>query len=405
MQHLKGKHIVLGITGSIAAYKACTLIRLFVKAGAEVQVVITPAGKEFITPVTLSALTSKPVVSEFFSGKDGSWHSHVDLGLWADAMVIAPATAASIAKMAHGVADNMLITTYLSMKAPVFIAPAMDLDMFAHPSTQDNLAQLKRYGNIIIEPAEGELASHLVGKGRMAEPEDIFAFVSKRLAEKQAPETLRLNGKTVLVTAGPTIEKIDPVRYITNHSSGKMGYALAKAARSMGAEVELVSGKTEIMPPYGVSTVFVSSAEEMYNAVLNRAQNADIIVMAAAVADYTPAEKAPQKIKKSEGEATLVLKRTKDILAKIGRDKTGAQVVVGFSMETENLLENSRKKLAEKNADMIVANSIANAGTGFGVDTNAAVLITKDSETESGLVSKDELARMILEKAAELCKK
>ena len=343
MQHLKGKHIVLGITGSIAAYKACTLIRLFVKAGAEVQVVITPAGKEFITPVTLSALTSKPVVSEFFSGKDGSWHSHVDLGLWADAMVIAPATAASIAKMAHGVADNMLITTYLSMKAPVFIAPAMDLDMFAHPSTQDNLARLKRYGNIIIEPAEGELASHLVGKGRMAEPEDIFAFVGKRLAEKQAPETLRLNGKTVLVTAGPTIEKIDPVRYISNFSTGKRGYRLADA----------------------------------YEAATKAVPACDAAILCAAVADYTPARCAEQKIK-THAATALELTPTQDIAAVLGQMKTAEQRLVGFALETNDEQEHARANLTKKNLDFLInveTNAIRNVGIFRGQNNIGKILM------------------------------
>ena len=404
MHNLKGKHIVLGITGSIAAYKACTLIRLFVKAGAEVQVVITPAGKEFITPVTLSALTSKPVVSEFFSGKDGSWHSHVDLGLWADAMVIAPATAASIAKMAHGVADNMLITTYLSMKAPVFIAPAMDLDMFAHPSTQENLAQLKRYGNIIIEPAEGELASHLVGKGRMAEPEDIFAFVGKSLAEKQAPETLRLNGKTVLVTAGPTIEKIDPVRYISNFSTGKMGYAIADACAEQGAKVILISGPVNGLETRhkGIEKINVVSASDMYEAATKAFPACDAAILCAAVADYTPARCAEQKIK-THAATALELTPTQDIAAALGRMKTAEQRLVGFALETNDEQEHARAKLKKKNLDFIVLNSLRDPGAGFACDTNKVTMLFADGKTlDFPLKDKHEVANDLTEQLCAL---
>ena len=385
MQHLKGKHIVLGITGSIAAYKACTLIRLFVKAGAEVQVVITPAGKEFITPVTLSALTSKPVVSEFFSGKDGSWHSHVDLGLWADAMVIAPATAASIAKMAHGVADNMLITTYLSMKAPVFIAPAMDLDMFAHPSTQDNLAQLKRYGNIIIEPA-------------------IFAFVSKRLAEKQAPETLRLNGKTVLVTAGPTIEKIDPVRYISNFSTGKMGYAIADACAEQGARVILISGPVNGLETRhkGIEKIDVVSASDMYEAATKAFPSCDAAILCAAVADYTPARCAEQKIK-THAATALELTPTQDIAAALGRMKTAEQRLVGFALETNDEQEHARAKLKKKNLDFIVLNSLRDPGAGFACDTNKVTMLFADGKTlDFPLKDKHEVANDLTEQLCAL---
>ena len=397
---LNGKTIVVGVTGSIAAYKTANLVSMLVKQRADVHVIMTRNACNFITPTTFETLTRHKCLVDTFDRNFEFQVEHVALAKRADLFIIAPATANVIGKLSAGICDDMLTTTVFATKVPVLLAPAMNTAMWENPVLQDNLQKLRRYGYRIIQPATGRLACGDTGSGKMPSEDILMQHILLNLASNKD-----MAGRRVLVTAGPTCEDIDPVRYITNHSSGKMGYALAKAARSMGAEVELVSGKTEIMPPYGVSTVFVSSAEEMYNAVLNRAQNADIIVMAAAVADYTPAEKAPQKIKKSEGEATLVLKRTKDILAKIGRDKTGAQVVVGFSMETENLLENSRKKLAEKNADMIVANSIADAGTGFGVDTNAAVLITKDSETESGLVSKDELARMILEKAAELCKK
>ena len=298
---LKGKHIVLGITGSIAAYKACQLIRLFVKAGAEVQVVITPAGKEFITPVTLSALTSKPVISEFFAQRDGSWHSHVDLGLWADAMVIAPATASTIGKMANGIADNMLVTTYLSMKAQVFVAPAMDLDMYAHPATQHNLDTLRSYGNIIIEPASGELASKLVGKGRMEEPENIFQIVADKLSASQT-----LKGKKIVITAGPTYEKIDPVRFIGNYSSGKMGYAIARECARRSASVELVSGPTQLDIHHPqINLTRVESAEQMYKATTSLFDDSDAAILSAAVADFTPETTSDNKIKREKGEQTI----------------------------------------------------------------------------------------------------
>lgn len=392
------KNLLIGVSGGIAAFKVCTVASYFTKMGVNVNVVMTEHGAEFVTPLTFEALTKNPCLTSLFDGKSDDPVAHVNLGRNADCVLIAPATANVIAKLANGIADDMLTSTVLAASCKKLLAPAMFTGMLENPATQRNLARLREEdGFEIIEAEEGRLACGAVGSGRLAEPEVLISAVEQALFGSAV-----LKNKRVLITAGATREDIDPVRYITNHSSGKMGYALAKAARSMGAEVELVSGNTAIMPPYGVSTVFVSSAEEMYNAVLSRAQNADIIVMAAAVADYTLAEKAPQKIKKSEGEHALVLKRTKDILAEIGGNKTRAQIVVGFSMETENLLENSRKKLSAKNADMIVANSIANASTGFGVDTNAAVLITKSSETETGLLTKDELARLILEKAAEL---
>ncbi len=391
------KNLLIGVSGGIAAFKVCTVASYFTKMGVNVNVVMTEHGAEFVTPLTFEALTKNPCLTSLFDGKSDDPVAHVNLGRTADCVLIAPATANVIAKLANGIADDMLTSTVLAASCKKLLAPAMFTGMLENPATQRNLARLREDGFEIIEAEEGRLACGAVGSGRLAEPEVLISAVEQALFGSTV-----LKNKRVLITAGATREDIDPVRYITNHSSGKMGYALAKAARSMGAEVELVSGNTAIMPPYGVSTVFVSSAEEMYNAVLSRAQNADIIVMAAAVADYTPAEKASQKIKKSEGEHALVLKRTKDILAEIGGNKTRAQIVVGFSMETENLLENSRKKLLAKNADMIVANSIANASTGFGADTNAAVLITKSSETETGLLTKDELARLILEKAAEL---
>ena len=392
---MKGKHIVLGITGSIAAYKACTLIRLLVKAGAEVQVVITPAGKEFITPVTLSALTSKPVVSEFFAQRDGSWHSHVDLGLWADAMVVAPATASTIGKMANGIADNMLVTTYLSMKAPVFVAPAMDLDMFAHPSTQKNLDILRSYGNIIIEPGEGELASKLVGKGRMEEPEHIFDILSDYFAKGGA-----LQGKTVMITAGPTYEKIDPVRFIGNYSSGKMGYAIARECAERGAKVELISGPThlDISHPL-INVTRVESAEEMFRCATEKFPTCDAAILSAAVADFTPDSKADSKIKREKGEQTLVLKPTHDIAAALGQMKTKGQKLVGFALETDDEETNAQHKLEKKNLDFIVLNSLRDKGAGFNYDTNKVTIISRDGTAQKfDLKAKTEVAADIVDK-------
>lgn len=391
------KNLLIGVSGGIAAYKVCNVASYFTKKGVNVNVVMTKHGAEFVGPITFEALTKNPCLTSLFDGKSDDPVAHVNLGRNADCVLVAPATANVIAKLANGIADDMLTSTVLAANCKKLVAPAMFTGMLENPTTQRNLNRLRADGFEIIEAEEGRLACGAVGSGRLAEPEQLISAVEQVLFGNDM-----LKGKRVLITAGATREDIDPVRYITNHSSGKMGYALAKAARSMGAETVLVSGKTGIEPPYGVSTVFVSSAEEMYNETVARAQNADIIVMAAAVADYTPAEKAQQKIKKSGGECSLVLKRTKDILARVGKNKTDAQTVVGFSMETENLVENSRKKLASKNADMIVANSIASDKTGFGVDTNAAVLITKNGETETELLSKDDLAKIILEKAAEL---
>lgn len=391
------KNLLIGVSGGIAAYKVCNVASYFTKKGVNVNVVMTKHGAEFVGPITFEALTKNPCLTSLFDGKSDDPVAHVNLGRNADCVLVAPATANVIAKLANGIADDMLTSTVLAANCKKLVAPAMFTGMLENLATQRNLNRLRADGFEIIEAEEGRLACGAVGSGRLAEPEQLISAVEQVLFGNDM-----LKGKRVLITAGATQEDIDPVRYITNHSSGKMGYALAKAARSMGAETVLVSGKTGIAPPYGVSTVFVSSAEEMYNETVARAQNADIIVMAAAVADYTPAEKAQQKIKKSDGECSLVLKRTKDILAQVGKNKTDAQTVVGFSMETENLVENSRKKLASKNADMIVANSIASDKTGFGVDTNAAVLITKNGETETELLSKDDLAKIILEKAAEL---
>lgn len=377
---LKGKHIILGISGGIAAYKAVSLLRLFVKAGADVQVVITPAGKEFITPVTLSALSGHPVISEFFTANTGSWNSHVDLGLWADAVVIAPATASTIAKMANGVADNMLITTYLSAKAPVFIAPAMDLDMFAHPSTQRNLDWLRSYGNHIIEPASGELASHLIGKGRMEEPEQIFKVVADFLTRRKDME-----GKKVMITAGPTYEKIDPVRFIGNYSSGKMGYALAEKCAERGAEVVLISGPVSIKAHHpSIKVVSVESAQQMHDAALLAFADSDAAIMCAAVADYAPVVVADKKIKREKDDIPVIeLKKNPDIAAALGKIKKPGQMLVGFALETDNEMANAQSKLERKNLDMIVLNSLADKQAGFGVDTNKVTIIEKDGTVHS----------------------
>ena len=390
---LKGKHIILGITGGIAAYKSVSLLRLFVKAGAEVQVVITPSGKEFITPVTLSALSGKPVISEFFTSNTGSWNSHVDLGLWADAMVIAPATASTLGKMAHGIADNMLVTTYLSSKCPVFIAPAMDLDMFKHPSTAANLELLRSYGNHIIEPAAGELASHLIGKGRMEEPENIFAVLERFFSEKKTME-----GKKVLITAGPTYEKIDPVRFIGNYSTGKMGYCIADEFAARGASVTIVSGPVSVKPKnQDVKVVSVESALEMRDAFMERFERADIAVMCAAVADYRPEVVADRKIKREKDDIPVItLVKNPDIAAEAGRKKREGQILVGFALETDNAVANAQDKLARKNLDMIVLNSLSEQ-TGFGVDTNKVTVIERSgTSTTFDLKSKVEVAKDIV---------
>ena len=399
---LKGKHIILGITGSIAAYKAAYIIRALVKKGAEVQVVITPAGKEFITPITLSALSSKPVISEFFSNRDGSWNSHVDLGLWADAMLVAPATASTIGKMANGIADNMLITTYLSCKAPVFVAPAMDLDMFAHPSTQQNLERLRSFGNHIIEPAEGELASHLVGKGRMEEPDKIIAVLEEFFASRTV-----LEKKKIVITAGPTYEKIDPVRFIGNYSSGKMGFALAEACAGQGAEVTLIAGPVSLKAVHpNIKRIDVESAEEMYQAAMTAFPGADAGILCAAVADYRPDEQASEKIKReTKGEMTLRLVPNKDIAASLGAIKREGQVLVGFALETNNEATNAESKLKRKNLDFIVLNSLRDAGAGFRCDTNKISIIDRQGESVSyPLKSKQGVAADIVNKLATLLK-
>lgn len=390
---LKGKKIVLGITGSIAAYKAAVLIRLLIKKGAEVQVVITPAGKEFITPITLSALTSKPVISEFFAQRDGSWHSHVALGQWADAMLIAPATASTIGKMAHGIADNMLITTYLSMKAPVFVAPAMDLDMFAHPSTTENLNTLRRYGNQIIEPTEGELASHLVGKGRMEEPENIVTYLERYFAQAE-----ELKGKKIVITAGPTYEKIDPVRFVGNYSSGKMGFALAEECAARGAEVTLVAGPVQLKTTHpNIHRIDVESCAEMYVTTTEAFKNANAAILCAAVADFTPETTAEEKIKREGDDLILHLKPTHDIAAALGQMKQAHQHLVGFALETNDEVIHAQDKLKRKNLDFIVLNSLRDAGAGFRHDTNKITIITASKTKEYPLKAKSEVAKDIID--------
>lgn len=391
---LKGKKIVLGITGSIAAYKACHIIRGLIKQGAEVQVVITQAGKEFITPITLSALTGKPVISEFFAQRDGTWNSHVDLGLWADAMLVAPATAATIGKMANGIADNMLITTYLSAKAPVFVAPAMDLDMYAHPSTQKNLETLRSYGNYIIEPGTGFLASHLVGKGRMEEPENIIRVLEEYFSSKGD-----LAKKKILITAGPTYEKIDPVRFIGNYSSGKMGFALAEECASRGAQVFLVTGPVQLETRNSrIWRIDVESAAEMANQVQLYYQRADAGILCAAVADFTPENTADHKIKRENEDLVLRMKPTQDIAATLGQIKTPRQKLVGFALETNDEQHNAQGKLERKNLDFIVLNSLNDAGAGFRCDTNKISIIDRKGCTDYPLKSKTEVAKDIIDR-------
>ena len=403
---LEGKKIVLGITGSIAAYKSCLLIRELIKKGAEVQVVITPAGKEFITPITLSALTHKPVISEFFSQRDGTWNSHVDLGLWADAMVIAPCTAASLGKMANGVADNMLITTYLSMKAPVFIAPAMDLDMYKHPSTQKNLETLRGYGNHIIEPANGFLASGLEGKGRMEEPENIVKSLELYFEGLTSTNkyTVRrdLQGKTILITAGPTYERLDPVRFIGNYSSGKMGFALAEDCLQRGAKVILIAGPVSLTCSAAIERIDVESCNEMYDATVREYPKCDAAILCAAVADFRPQQIANHKIKREGDNLTLTLIPTQDIAATIGKMKSEKQRLVVFALETNEEECNARKKLERKNADFIVLNSTRNPGTTFQSDDNQITIISKDRKKVYDKKPKAEVARDIIDELVSL---
>lgn len=394
---LKGKHIVLGISGGIAAYKSAYLLRLLIKKGAEVQVVITPNGKEFITPATLAALSGKPVVSEFFAANTGEWHSHVDLGLWADLMIVAPATASTIGKMANGIADNMLITTYLSAKEQVMVAPAMDLDMWAHPSTQRNVKQLREDGVIIVEPQAGFLASGLMGKGRMEEPEGIVRAAEEYFAGLSVEKDLA--GKKVLISAGPTYENIDPVRFIGNYSSGKMGFAIAHEAAKRGAEVVLVAGPVDprLSIEEGVRRIDVKSAREMLSVMKQEFADADIVILAAAVADYAPAEASLTKLKREKlGDMTLKLVKNPDIAATLGQEK-GEKILVGFALETDNEEANAIDKLRRKNLDMIVLNSLRDAGAGMMTDTNKVTIIKKDGvETEYSLKSKAEVARDII---------
>ena len=392
---LKGKKIVLGITGSIAAYKACLLIRQLIKRGAEVQVVITPAGKEFITPITLSALTHKPVISEFFSQRDGTWNSHVDLGLWADAMVVAPCTASTLGKMAHGIADNMLITTYLSMKAPVFIAPAMDLDMYRHPSTQANMKTLLSYGNHIIEPESGFLASGLEGKGRMEEPEVIADRLDQFFSENSQPSPIA--GKKVVITAGPTYEKIDPVRFIGNYSSGKMGFAIAEECLRRGADVTLVAGPVSLTCSSGIRRLDVESRQDMYDAATSEFADADVAILAAAVADFRPALVADRKIKRGKDDMVITLCPTHDIAAALGASKKSDQTLVAFALETNDEEANAMRKLEKKNADFVVLNSLRNEGTCFRTDQNQIEIVSRDGKTSYEKKSKADTASDIVD--------
>ena len=394
---LKGKKIVLGITGSIAAYKSCLIIRELVRRGAEVQVVITPAGKEFITPITLSALTQKPVISEFFSQRDGTWHSHVKLGLWADAMLIAPCTASTLGKMANGVADNMLITTYLSMKAPVFIAPAMDLDMYAHPTTQQNMERLRSFGNHIIEPQSGFLASGLEGKGRMEEPEKIVAVLDSFFEKKD------LLGKKVMITAGPTYEKIDPVRFIGNYSSGKMGFALADECARRGAEVTLIAGPVNVnCTMNNVRRVDVESCQQMYDAATHAFPDADAAILCAAVADFRPATVAEQKIKRVGENLDIHLVPNPDIAAELGKRKKNGQLLVGFALETNDAQQNAEKKLQKKKLDFIVLNSLRNEGTCFRSDENQIAIISSEGRRDYDKKPKNEVAKDIIDYLANI---
>lgn len=397
---LSGKKIVLGITGSIAAYKACYIIRGLIKQGAEVQVVITPSGKEFITPVTLSALTHKPVISDFFAQRDGTWHSHVDLGLWSDAMLIAPCTASTLGKLAHGIADNMLVTTYMSMKAPVFIAPAMDLDMYAHAATQENLKKLSAAGNHIIEPQSGFLASGLDGKGRMEEPDKIVRMISEWFDNETSLR--QLTGRHIMITAGPTYEKIDPVRFIGNYSSGKMGFAIAEECLRRGANVTLIAGPVNLSCSEGIRRIDVESCEEMYEAALKVFPNTDAAILAAAVADFKPEQQCDRKIKHDKGNMTLHLKTTTDIAASLGKLKTERQCLIAFALETDNEEQNAMHKLKSKNADFIVLNSMRNKGTCFQSDNNQITIIGSDRKKQFPIKSKIEAAGDIVDEMVEV---
>lgn len=388
---LQGKKIIIGICGSIAAYKIALLSRLLVKQNAEVQIIMTPEAKEFITPLTLATLSKKPVLSDYYDPLNGKWHNHVELGLNADLLVIAPASANTLSKMAQGACDNLLLATYLSARCPVVFAPAMDLDMWKHPATQSNISKLISYGNQIITPGTGELASGLIGEGRLAEPEDILNYIINFFSHD-----LPLKGKKALITAGPTYEAIDPVRFIGNHSSGKMGYAIAEQLKRLGANVTLISGPTSLSKPAGITTIYVESAQQMFDNCKQHFSDTDIMVMSAAVADYTPVEVATQKIKKSTEDFTIQLKKTSDILAFLGTQKQKKQTLVGFALETNNELENAKNKLIRKNLDYIVLNSMQDKGAGFGTDTNKITIISKSNqESKYQLKSKDEVAKDI----------
>ncbi|MDR3351023.1 MAG: bifunctional phosphopantothenoylcysteine decarboxylase/phosphopantothenate--cysteine ligase CoaBC [Prevotellaceae bacterium] len=390
---LKGKHIIAGISGGIAAYKAAVLVRTLVKSGAEVRVIMTPMAKHFITPLTMATLSGHPVYTDFYNPENGDWNNHVRLGLWADACLVAPATANTLAKMAHGIADNLLLTTCLSMRCPVVAAPAMDMDMWAHPATRSNLQTLQKHGVHIIEPPAGELASGLEGKGRMEEPERIVAFVEQLFVKKKS-----LAGKTILVTAGPTYEAIDPVRFIGNHSSGKMGYALAESLANRGAQVLLVSGPVALPAPHGVELLRVTAAEEMYAAVIEHFANADAAILCAAVADYTPAQKSAHKIKREKEPLSITLKPTADIAAALGKQKKKNQLTAGFALETYNELAHAQKKLQTKNLDMIVLNSLNDEGAGFGGDTNKITIIKKNGTvTNYPVLPKQKVAEIIVD--------
>ena len=394
---LKGKHIILGVTGSIAAYKAATLTRLLVKEGANVKVVMTPLAKEFITPLTMATLSKSPIMVDFYNPENGDWNSHVDLGLWADLYLIAPASANTIGKMAGGIADNLLLTTYLSAKCPVMVAPAMDLDMYKHPVTQRNLKVLQSFGNIIIEPESGELASGLIGKGRMEEPERIVAFIADYFARQED-----FKGKKVVVTAGPTYEKIDPVRFIGNYSSGKMGLAIAEELAGRGAEVVLVCGPVNLKTSHpAIRRVDVESAAQMYEVTSKEFVNSDVAVLSAAVADFTPKEKADHKIKRGKDDLLLELLPTKDIAAELGRIKTASQLLVGFALETNDEEVNALSKMQRKNLDMIVLNSLNDKGAGFSVDTNKVTILDKaGNKTVYELKTKVEVAKDIVDQIA-----
>ena len=390
---MKGKKIIIGITGGIAAYKIAQLVREFIKAGAEVKVLMTAAAKEFITPLTMATLSKNPVLTDFFNPENGDWNSHVDLGLWADAMVIAPATANTLAKMNHGIADNLLLTSYLSAKCPVFFAPAMDLDMYQHPATQQNITDLVKRGNVCIDAGSGELASGLIGKGRMAEPIEIYKAVITFLNKTQS-----LSGKKILITAGPTHEPIDPVRFISNYSSGKMGYALAEECKNRGANVTLISGPVNIEKPDGINIINVISAKQMLDVCVTKFNETDIAIMNAAVADYTPSKTSDKKIKSKGNDMSIELKLTRDIAAELGSLKKDNQILIGFALETDNEEKNAAKKLVKKNLNFIVLNSLQDKGAGFGHDTNKISILFKDNNIKKfELKSKKEVAEDIVD--------